>query len=431
MASSFSRSATTDAARPSDETVRPLSGIRVVDLTRVVSGPFATMQLGDLGAEIIKIEEPKAGDDSRAFGPPFANGESVYFMSVNRNKRSCAIDLKSAAGREILLQLAESADVIVENFRPGTMEKLGLGKALLQQRNPRLIYCSISGFGTTGPDAQRPGYDLILQGEAGIMDITGDPDGQPTKVGTSIGDMIAGLYAVQGILAAIVERQTSGMARDVHVSMLDALASLLTFNAGIYFATGESPTRRGNEHPTIAPYETFKASDGWLNLGVANDKFWRLFCDITGATALYEDDRFATAPLRVTHRNALKPLVSKLLATQTRAYWVDRLSQAGVPCGLIRKIGEVCEAPQLLERGMVLTMDHPVAGSLKNIAGPLRFNDKAPGAAMPPPILGQHTKDILDALGISPEQYDTLVRSGVVKAAHLPSSLQPAMGVPA
>lgn len=396
----------------------PLSGIRVVDLTRVVSGPFATMQLGDLGADVIKIEEPTKGDDSRAFGPPFSNGESAYFLSVNRNKRSCAIDLKSEVGKSALLALIETADVLVENFRPGTMARLGLGRDVLRACNEKLICCSISGFGTTGPESQRPGYDLIVQGEAGLMDITGSPGGEPTKVGTSIGDMIAGLFAVQGILAAICELRQTGRARDIHVAMLDALASLLTFNAGIYFTTGTSPTRRGNEHPTIAPYETFEASDGWLNIGVANDKFWHLFCDVTEAEDLRLDARFTTAPLRVSNRVPLKPLVAELLRRQSRSYWVKHLSEAGVPCGLIRTVGEVCEATQLVDRGMVVAMEHHLAGVVKNIAGPVRFDDKAPRAAVPPPSLGQHTRQVLvDLLGLSPAKFEDMVTSGVVRAA--------------
>jgi len=346
------------------------------------------------------------------------NGESAYFLSVNRNKRSCAINLKSELGKSALLALIENADVLVENFRPGTMARLGLGREILRARNAKLICCSISGFGTTGPESQRPGYDLIVQGEAGIMDITGEPNGQPTKVGTSIGDMIAGLFAVQGILAAICELRQTGRARDVHVSMLDALASLLTFTAGIYFTTGTSPTRRGNEHPTIAPYETFEASDGWLNVGVANDKFWHLFCDVTEAEDLRSDTRFATAPLRVMNRAALKPLVAGLLKRQTRSYWVERLSRAGVPCGQIRTVGEVCEAPQLVDRGMIIAMSHHLAGVVRNIAGPVRFDDNAPIAAVPPPSLGQHTREVLvDLLGLSPAQFDEMVAKGVVKDA--------------
>jgi formyl-CoA transferase len=395
---------------------KPLSGVRIIDLTRVVSGPFATMHLGDLGAEIIKIEEPENGDDSRAFGPPFVGGESAYFLSVNRNKRSCAIDLKSDAGRQILLQLIDTADVVVQNFRPGTMERLGLDNNTLRKRNPKIICCAISGFGTAGPDAQRPGYDLIVQGEAGVMDITGDPNGQPTKVGTSIADMIAGLFAVQGILSALYERSQTGVARTVEISMLDALSSLLTFNAGIYFTTGASPTRRGNEHPTICPYEPFQVADGWINLGVANDKFWRLFCDVTGAKDLSEDKRFTTAPDRVSHRLELTPLVAAILRDHTREYWVEKLGKAGIPCGLIRTVAEVCEAPQLTQRGMILSMEHPAAGAVRNISNPVRLDDEPLRHAAPPPMLGQHTHEILGSLlGFSSAQVAELSQRGVIR----------------
>lgn len=393
-----------------------LSGIRVLDLTRVVSGPYATMQLGDLGAEIIKIEEPTNGDDSRAFGPPFIGGESAYFLSVNRNKHSVAIDLKSPSGKELLLSLVEVADVVVENFRPGTMERLGLGYEALKGRNASLIYCSITGFGSTGPDAQRPGYDLILQGESGIMDITGEPDGQPTKVGTSIGDMIAGLYAAQGILAALFKRQKTGEGHSIHVSMLDALASLLTFNAGIYYATGKSPTRRGNEHPTICPYETFKVSDGWINLGVANDKFWRLFCGVTGASNLEQDPRFASAPGRVANRAQLRPLVADILLNNTRSFWIKTLGEAGIPCGEIKTIAEVCEAGQLVSRGMIIKMDHPSAGTVQNIDSPVRVDDENATDDIAPPVLGQHTWRVLSEIaGLSLAQLEALESSGVIR----------------
>jgi formyl-CoA transferase len=231
------------------------------------------MQLGDLGADVVKIEEPGRGDESRSYGPPFLGGESAYFLSINRNKRSCAIDLKSDAGKDLILRLASVADVIVENFRPGAMERLGLRHDVLAKVNDRLILCGISGFGRTGPDAKRPGYDLIVQGESGVMDITGHPDGPPIKVGTSIADLVAGLYASQAVLAALRQRDRTGKGGRVDVSMLDAMASLLTFNAGMYFATGQSPPRRGNTHRTISPYETFEAADGWINVGAANDKF--------------------------------------------------------------------------------------------------------------------------------------------------------------
>lgn len=394
-----------------------LSGIRVLDLTRVVSGPFATMQLGDLGAEVIKIEEPEKGDDSRAFGPPFIGGESAYFLSVNRNKHSVAIDLKSPAGKQLLLSLVDTADVIVENFRPGTMDRLGLGYETLKRRNNSLVYCSITGFGSTGPDAQRPGYDLILQGESGIMDITGEPDGQPTKVGTSIGDMIAGLFAAQGILAALLKRKETGEGHSIHVSMLDALASLLTFNAGIYYATGESPTRRGNEHPTICPYETFKVADGWINLGVANDKFWRLFCGVTGAAHLEQDKRFTSAPDRVANRATLRPIVAELLLRKPRSYWIKTLGDAGIPCGEIKTIAEVCEAQQLMSRGMVIAMEHPRAGTVRNIDSPIRVNDANACDDIAPPVLGQHTWQVLrDIANLSPSRIEELLGAGVVRS---------------
>lgn len=415
---------TAAAAAPTigETTPKPLAGIRVLDLTRVVSGPFATMQLGDLGAEVIKIEEPSRGDDSRAFGPPFVGGESAYFLSVNRNKASCAIDLKHEQGKSLLLKLVESADVLIENFRPGTLARLGLGETTLRQRNPSLIYCAITGFGTTGADAQRPGYDLILQGESGIMDITGEPDGAPTKVGTSIGDMVAGLYATQGVLAALFERQRTSRGRSIHVSMLDALASLLTFNAGIYYTTGASPTRRGNAHPTICPYETFKVSDGWINLGVANDKFWRRFCEVTGAAHLAADTRFATAPDRVAHRAVLTPLVAELLAHGTRAHWMAVFGQAGIPCGQIRTVAEACEATPLISRDMVIQMTHPSAGVVRNIDSPVRLDDRNDGDDRAPPLLGQHTREVLGALlGLSADHLDELERLGVIRTTTVPT----------
>src|SRR5262245_2175278 len=296
----------------SSSSTGPLAGLRVLDLTRVVSGPFATMQLGDLGADVAKIEQPGSGDDSRAFGPPFPGGESAYFLSVNRNKRGCAIDFKSDAGKDVLLRLASVADVVVENFRPGTLERLGLGYDVLASANPRLILCSVTGFGRSGPDADRPGYDLIIQGESGVMDITGEAGGPPTKVGTSIADMVSGLYATQAVLAALMRRERTGQGGRVDVSMLDAMASLLTFNAGIYFSTGQSPARRGSAHATISPYEPYEAADGWVNVGVANDKFWTLFCPAIGHPDLASDARFAKAPDRVVNRAALKDILTPI-----------------------------------------------------------------------------------------------------------------------
>jgi crotonobetainyl-CoA:carnitine CoA-transferase CaiB-like acyl-CoA transferase len=373
----------------------PLAGVRVLDLTRVVSGPFATMMLADLGADVAKVEEPRKGDESRTYGPPFEGGESSYFLSINRNKRSLALDLKSEAGHASVLALAAQADVVMENFRPGTMARLGLDWEVLRALNPRLVLCSITGFGGEGPDAQRPGYDLIIQGESGVMSITGAPDGPPTKVGTSIADLVTGLFAAQSVLAALRRRDLSGQGCRVEVAMLDALASLLTFNAGIYFATGKNPVRRGNAHATIVPYETFEAADGWVNIGVANDKFWGLFCGVVGCQGLQVDPRFATATARVENRAVLLPLLGELIRGQTRGHWVAALTEAGVPCGEIRTVGEVCEAPQLTSRGMVLETVHPAAGIVRSIASPARFDGRAPPAASPAPMLGEHTQEVL------------------------------------
>ena len=373
-----------------------LSGIKVLDLCRVVSGPFATMHLGDLGADVVKIEDPRFGDESRRYGPPFVNGVSSYFLSVNRNKRSCAIDLKSPAGRDAVIALARAADVVIDNFRPGTLDKWGLSYEALSIHNPKLVQCSISGFGRTGPDASRPGYDLILQGESGVMDITGDPDGPPMKVGTSIADLVTGLYASQAVLAALMKRERSGVGGRVDVSMLDAMASLLTFNAGMYFASGESPKRRGNVHPTISPYETFEASDGWFNLGVANDKFWSLFCAVIDRKDLEADPRFDGAPKRAANRVALAGILRPIFKSEPRDKWLEIFEGAGVPCGAIRTVGEVCEAPQLVRRDMVQTMTHRVAGEVKFVARPLRFDDKPPAPSMPPPDLGEHTVEVFE-----------------------------------
>ena len=396
--------------------MKPLEGVRVLDLTRVVSGPFCTMLLADLGAEVIKIEEPGTGDDSRAFGPPFIGGESAYFLSVNRNKQSCAINLKSPEGVQIVQELAVSCDVMIDNFRPGTMERLGLGYEELRAANPRLVSCSITGFGRTGPDANRPGYDLIIQGESGIMDITGEPTGPPTKIGTSIADLLTGQFATQGIMAALLERSTTGTGRHVDIAMLDCMASLLTFNAGIYFATGQSPKRRGNAHPTIAPYETFKASDGWLNIGVANDKFWQLFCGVIERPDLANDSRYAKAADRVAHRDVLVPLVADIVATAPRKHWIERLAHAGVPYGDIRSVQEVCEAEQLTTRGMIVEMEHPTAGIVKNIVSPFRFDDTPRSVHTPPPVLGQHTSAILKTfLNFSDERLEALSSRGVIR----------------
>ena len=394
--------------------MRPLEGIRVLDLTRVLSGPYCTMLLGDLGAEVVKVERPGEGDDTRAFAPPFQGDQAAYFLSINRNKKSITLDMKSERGKEILWQLVDLSDVLVENFRPGAMERLGFGYEVVRARRPAMVYCSISGFGDTGPQKDRPGYDVIVQGEAGIMDLTGPRGGPPHKVGTSIADLVSGLTAAQGILAALYAAKIDGRGQRVNVSMYEAVAALLTFNASIYFATGNSPRRRGNEHATIVPYETFEASDGWINLGVANDDLWRRFCAVAGTAELL-DDRFAIAPDRVRNRDVLVPLVKAVIKQRSRSDWLKQLDDSGVPCGAIRTVAEVCDGEVLQARGMIAEMPHLSAGNVKGIKSAVHLSETTLDTYNAPPRLGEHTHEVLTGLlGYTTEDVHGLARNGVV-----------------
>jgi formyl-CoA transferase len=395
--------------------MRPLEGLRVVDLTRVLSGPYCTMQLGDMGAEVIKVEQPGKGDDTRAFAPPYQGDQAAYFLSVNRNKKSITLDMKSAAGKEVLWRLIDKSDILVENFRPGAMDRLGFGYAAVKRHRPAMVYASISGFGASGPQKDRPGYDVIVQGEAGIMDITGPEDGAPYKVGAAIGDLVSGLYAVQGILAALYAARATGKGQHVDVSMYEAVASLLTFNASIYFATGEPPRRRGNAHPTIVPYETFEAADGWINLGVANDDLWQRFCKASERPDLAADPRWAKAADRVRNRDELVPLVRSLIKERTRDEWMARLDKSGVPAGAIRTVGEVCESDLLKARRMIAEMEHASAGAVKAVKNAVHMSVTPLDAYQAPPQLGQHTREVLTGLlGYSAEEVEALARKGVV-----------------
>ena len=395
--------------------MRPLEGIRILDLTRVLSGPYCTMLLGDLGAEVIKVERPGEGDDTRSFAPPFQGDQAAYFLSINRNKKSITLDMKSEQGKEILWRLLDLSDVLVENFRPGAMERLGFGYEAVTNRRPAIIYCSISGFGDSGPQKDRPGYDVIVQGEAGIMDLTGPRDGPPHKVGTSIADLVSGLTAAQGILAALYAAKIDGRGQRVHVSMYEAVAALLTFNASIYFATGNTPKRRGNEHATIVPYETFEASDGWINLGVANDDIWRRFCAAVGTAELATDRRFANAPDRVRNRDALVPLIKTLVKQRSRDEWLNLLDDNGVPCGGIRTVAEVCDSEVLRARSMIAEMPHSSAGNVKGIKSAIHLSETVLDTYAPPPKLGEHTNEVLfGLLGYSSDKVNALRREGVV-----------------
>ena len=381
--------------------MRPLEGFTVLDLTRVLSGPYCTMHLADMGARVIKIEQPGRGDDTRGFGPPFLQGESTYFLSVNRNKESVTLDFKHSEGRALLDRLIAQSDVVVENFRPGALAKLGLDYATLADRHPRLIYCSISGFGQTGPRSTEAGYDAMIQAEGGLMSLTGDGDGPPYRLGVAIADLVSGILAANGITLALLARERTGRGQQVDISLLDSVATLLTYQAGIYFATGTPPPRLGNRHPTIAPYEVFSASDGDFVLAVANDDLWRRFCEVAD---IEPDDRFATNPQRVQRYGELRLLVADRLGRRTRQDWLARLGAAGVPCGLVRDLGELFADPQVAAREMVAEIEHRTIGPLRILGVPIKLSDTPGAVRTAPPTLGEHTDAVLRKdLGLTPE----------------------------
>jgi crotonobetainyl-CoA:carnitine CoA-transferase CaiB-like acyl-CoA transferase len=392
----------------------PLAGIRVIDMTRVLAGPFCAMSLGDMGAEVIKVEEPGKGDDTRGW-PPFVGGEATYFLSVNRSKKSITLNLKAPEGQAILKGLIKRADVVLENFRPGTMERLGFGYEALRAENPRLVYCSISGFGESGPEASRPGYDLIVQGESGVMDLTGFPDGPPVKVGNSVADLVSGMAAAQGIALALLARERTGKGQKVEIGMLDVMASLLTYQAGLYWNAGGRPARRGNQHPSIVPYEVFPSKDAYLTVGVANNSLWERFCRAIEREDLTRDPRFDTEAHRVANRDALTALLNETLSARPADDWLARLEKAGVPAGRIKTVAEVCESPHLKARGMAVTVDHPKAGAITMMGVPLRLWDTPGAATIPPPLLGQHTDEVLTGLlRMPPAKVARLRADGVV-----------------
>jgi len=373
----------------------PLHGLLVVDLTRVLSGPYCTMLLGDMGARIIKIEQPGRGDDTRAWGPPFVGAESAYFLSINRNKESLTLDLKQQAARPLLERLLDRADVLVENFRPGAMERLGFGYDTVSARWPRVVYCSISGFGQTGPRRDQPGYDAVVQAEAGLMSITGETGGPALRLGVAIADIVSGMFAAQGIAMALLARDRSGRGQRVDIGMLDSTAALLTYQAAIYFATGRAPGRLGNRHPTIVPYETFDAADGEFVLAVGNEDLWRRFCQVIGRSELGDDARFATNRLRIEHYDELRPQLAARLRTRTRSEWIAALNTEGVPCGSVRDVAEVLQDPHLSARGMIETIEHATLGAVRVLGVPVKLSDTPGTVRTAPPTLGQHTDQIL------------------------------------
>ena len=392
-----------------------LDGVTVVDLTRVLSGPYCTMLLADMGARVIKIEQPNRGDDTRAWGPPFIGTEAAYFLSINRNKESFTLNVKDARARALLGRLLDRADVLVENFRPGTMKRLGLDYEAVAARSPRLVYCSISGFGQHGPRRDEPGYDAVVQAEGGLMSITGDADGPPFRLGVAVSDIVTGMFAAQGILGALFAREQTGRGQYVDVAMLDSTAALLTYQAANYFATGTAPGRLGNRHPTIVPYETFAAADSELVLAVGNDDLWRRFCRVAELGALATDPRFATNADRVAHYAELKPLLDDRLRMRPRAEWIAALTADGVPCGSVRNVEQVLQDPQLQDREMIAAVEHPSVGSVRVLGTPVKLSDTPATIRTAPPALGQHTDAILRTeLGVNDAEIESLRATGVI-----------------
>lgn len=389
-----------------------LEGLRVLDLTRVLAGPYATMILADLGADVIKIEAPGVGDDARHFGP-YLHGESAYFMSLNRNKRSMTLNLKSPRGQQVLRELVPLFDVLAENFRPGTLEKLGLGYETLRDLNPRLIYAAASGFGRTGPYSQRPAYDGVVQAMGGVMSITGQEDGKPTRVGTSIGDIIAGIFTAIGILSALAARERTGQGQLVDVAMLDCQVAILENAIARYSVTGEIPRPIGNRHPSVVPIEPFETQDGQLMVAVGNDAIWRRLCEALGRPELAADPRFETNPLRHAHYAELRPILAEIFQSRTIADWQAQLDAAGIPASPINTIAQVMEHPQVLAREMLVKLTHPVAGELTMPGIPIKLSETPGAMRTAAPTLGQHTESLLaELLGYTPEQIAELRAAG-------------------
>jgi crotonobetainyl-CoA:carnitine CoA-transferase CaiB-like acyl-CoA transferase len=396
-----------------------LEGVQVIDLSRILAGPYCTQALADAGADVVKIEEPAKGDDTRGWGPPFVGGESAYFLSVNRGKRSVALNLKQPRGRDILWRLLETADVLVENFRPGTLDKLGFSYEEVRRRAPRLVCASISGYGADGPWGGRPGYDAVIQGEAGLMSITGAPEGEPSKVGASLADVIAGMTAFQGILLALLRRQKTGEGSRVEVSLLESLLASLAYHNATWLLAGQVPRRLGNRHPSLAPYETFETADGHVIVGVGSEGLWKAFCSAIGVPALAEDSRFLTNALRVENYEALRAILAPMLRGRPVDAWVSVLGEAGIPCGRVRTVADALDGPQVAARGLLLDVTHPTLGAGRYVGSPIGLSGTGRGSLRPPPLLGEHTAEVLaERLGLDAETVEALRRDGVVSVYH-------------
>ena len=393
-----------------------LSGIRVVDMTEALAGPFCTMYLGDLGADVIKVERRAQGDQTRAWGPPFVNGESAYFMSTNRNKRSITLDMTAPSGPEVMRRLIDRADVFVNNVpRLSSLAKLGLDPDTCLPCNSRLIHVSVTGFGHTGPRAGQPGYDILIQGMSGIMSLTGEPDGEPVRYPVPISDMTVGLYALISILAALYERERTGRGQAIDVAILESQMTWLSNLAGSFFATGARQPRLGNQHPTITPYQPFATSDGYIIVACGTDRIWARLCGVLGLSeSAQSDPRFATNPERNVHRAELTAILAERFGSDSSWSWLERLQREDVPCGPIYLIDEALADPQVLARQFIVLLEHPLAGAVRSLAFPSHMRDGALSYRLPPPILGQHTDDVLAELGYGESEIEDLRAREVV-----------------
>ena len=394
--------------------MQALEGIKVLDLSRTLAGPFCTMLLGDQGAEVIKVEQPRTGDESRRFTPPTWDGESCYYLTSNRNKKSITVDLKSEEGKEIIYKLANDADILVENYRTGTMDKLGYGYETIKKLNPRLVYCSISGFGRTGPEKNRAGYDLLIQGFGGLMSITGETDGSPAKAGMSIADLTTGMFAVYGILSALYSASKTGKGQFLDVSLLDGQITLLNHLATGYMATGKPAQRMGSAHPSIVPYQSFKTKDMDIILAVANDGLWKKCCEAMKWDDLIEDDRFCKNDSRVKYREELVSIISERPIETDSQTLFEKIDRAGVPCGPIHSIDQILNHPQVQERNMMIDIPHPLVDNLKVPGFPVKFSETPSAVRHHPPLLGEHTSLILSQLGYSEEEIERFSKDLVI-----------------
>jgi len=392
----------------------PLCGMRVLELAQIMAGPTCGMLLADMGADVVKVEKLRGGDDARGYQEPSVNGVSAPFMMLNRNKRALALNLKHPRGRDVLLRMVREADVLTENFRRGTLEKLGLGYEVLAAVNPGLIYCAVSGYGRSGPDADKGGFDLIAQGFAGLMSITGEPGGAPMKTGNSVADINAGILAALGILAAYAHKLKTGEGQVVETSLMEAALQQTYWHAAIYFATGASPGPTGSAHLLTAPYQAFRTRDGWINVGGANQANWERIAEVVGHPEWRDDARFATNSARVANRSVLAEAMNAVLATRSKAEWIAAFDAAGVPVGPVHTIGEALEHPQTLARGMVAEVVHPQAGVTKTLGCPIHFSRTPTRIARPAPMLGEHTRELLREYGYGDAEIDALVAAGVV-----------------